>query len=78
MHAPAPAFCARVFARRYVDAASRIADLGQLTVAAGAYRSRSRFLAELVLDPPDRSTDLAGPPHLDDDWLTLMRSRERR
>jgi DNA helicase-2/ATP-dependent DNA helicase PcrA len=64
-------FCRRVFARRYFDAEARLADLAQLTVAAGATGSRSRFLAELTLDPPDRSTDLAGPPHLDDDWLTL-------
>jgi DNA helicase-2/ATP-dependent DNA helicase PcrA len=65
------AFCHSVFARRYPDFAARIADLGQLTVAAGAHTSRTRFLAELTLDPPDRTTDLAGPPHLDDDWLTL-------
>jgi DNA helicase-2/ATP-dependent DNA helicase PcrA len=64
-------FCRQVFARRYVDAPARLADLAQLEVAASATSSRSRFLAELTLDPPDRSTDLAGPPHLDDDWLTL-------
>jgi ATP-dependent exoDNAse (exonuclease V) beta subunit len=29
------------------------------------------FVAELVLDPPSSSGDLAGPPHLDDDWLVL-------
>ena len=34
-------------------------------------RSRSRFLAEITLDPPDRSADLAGKPHLDDDFLIL-------
>jgi DNA helicase-2/ATP-dependent DNA helicase PcrA len=65
------AFCTQVFARRYIDAEARLADLAQLTVAASASTSRSRFLAELTLDPPDASTDLAGPPHLDDDWLTL-------
>lgn len=64
-------FCRQVFARRYPDAAARLANLAQLTVAASGAASRSRFLAELALDPPDRSTDLAGPPHLDDDWLTL-------
>jgi DNA helicase-2/ATP-dependent DNA helicase PcrA len=35
------------------------------------YRSRSRFLAELTLDPPVSTSDLAGPPHLDDDYLIL-------
>jgi DNA helicase-2/ATP-dependent DNA helicase PcrA len=64
-------FCGQVFVRRYVDAEARLADLAQLAAAAAATSSRSRFLAELTLDPPDRSTDLAGPPHLDDDWLTL-------
>jgi DNA helicase-2/ATP-dependent DNA helicase PcrA len=29
------------------------------------------FVAELVLDPPSSSGDLAGPPHLDDDWIVL-------
>jgi DNA helicase-2/ATP-dependent DNA helicase PcrA len=65
------AFCRSSFLRRYPDAAARLADLAQLAAAARAYSVRSRFLTELVLDPPDRTTDLAGPPHLDDDWLTL-------
>lgn len=64
-------FCQRVLARKYDNSAPRLADLEQLRVAASAYRSRSRFLAELVLDPPERSGDLAGKPHLDDDYLTL-------
>ncbi len=34
-------------------------------------RRRSRFLAELTLDPPATTGDLAGPPHLDDDFLML-------
>jgi DNA helicase-2/ATP-dependent DNA helicase PcrA len=64
-------FCRSSFVRRYPDAPARLADLAQLGAAARAYTSRSRFLTELVLDPPERTTDLAGPPHLDDDWLTL-------
>ena len=64
-------FCTRVMARRYDNAPQRLADLDQLRIAASAYRSRSRFLAELTLDPPDRSADLAGKPHLDDDYLIL-------
>jgi DNA helicase-2/ATP-dependent DNA helicase PcrA len=35
------------------------------------YASRGRFLAELTLDPPASTGDLAGPPHLDDDFLVL-------
>ncbi len=34
-------------------------------------RPRAGFLAELTLDPPPPPSDLAGPPHLDDDWLIL-------
>ena len=33
--------------------------------------SLSRFLVELTLDPPAATGDLAGPPSLDDDVLTL-------
>ena len=29
------------------------------------------FVAELALDPPQSSSDLAGPPHLDEDYLVL-------
>ena len=64
-------FCRRVMVRKYDNSAQRVADLEQLHLTAGSYQSRSRFLTELVLDPPDRSADLAGKPHLDDDYLTL-------
>ncbi|HET7488651.1 MAG TPA: ATP-dependent helicase [Acidimicrobiales bacterium] len=64
--------CVPLFARRYPGTASvRLADLEHLRSLAGAYASRSRFLAELTLDPPSATSDLAGPPHLDDDWLVL-------
>ncbi|MBT5138008.1 MAG: ATP-dependent helicase [Acidimicrobiaceae bacterium] len=64
-------FCALVFPTRYDNAAARLADIDQLAASASAYTSRSRFLTELTLDPPNRTSDRAGPPHLDDDWLTL-------
>ncbi|MFT7597832.1 MAG: DNA helicase-2/ATP-dependent DNA helicase PcrA [Acidimicrobiales bacterium] len=64
-------FCALVFPSNYENAAARLADIEQLAATAGAYGSRSRFLTELTLDPPSKSSDRAGPPHLDDDWLTL-------
>ncbi len=64
--------CVPLFARRYPGTSSvRLADLEQLRAMATAYPSRSRFLAELTLDPPSATGDLAGPPHLDDDWLVL-------
>ena len=64
-------FCAMVFPARYDNAAARLADIEQLAASAAGYRSRSRFLTEMTLDPPSRTGDRAGPPHLDDDWLTL-------
>ena len=64
--------CVPLFARRYPGTASvRLADLEHLRSMATQYSSRSRFLAELTLDPPSATGDLAGPPHLDDDWLVL-------
>jgi DNA helicase-2/ATP-dependent DNA helicase PcrA len=57
--------------RLHEDAASRAADLAQLARIAAAYPSRERFLTELTLDPPDATSDEAGPPDRDDDWLVL-------
>lgn len=59
------------FDRRYDRAEVRAGDLVQLQVTAEAYSSRSRFLSELVLEPPASTGDLADEPHLDDDYLTL-------
>jgi DNA helicase-2/ATP-dependent DNA helicase PcrA len=64
-------FCALVFDRSYDDSAARLADLGQLAALAAEYGTRSRFLTEITLDPPASTSDLAGPPHLDDDYLIL-------
>ncbi len=64
-------FCSLVFGRSYDDSAARLADLEQLAALAGEYGTRSRFLTEITLDPPASTSDLAGPPHLDDDYLIL-------
>ncbi len=64
-------FCALVFERSYDDSAARLTDLGQLAALASEYATRSRFLTEITLDPPASTSDLAGPPHLDDDYLIL-------
>jgi len=64
-------FYAPLCTRTYPDAAARLGDLDQLTALAGAYDSRSRFVAELVLDPPASTSDLAVPPLLDEDYLIL-------
>jgi DNA helicase II / ATP-dependent DNA helicase PcrA len=57
--------------RRYEDAIQRQADLVQLVQIAATYPSRERFLTELTLDPPDATSDQAGPPLLDEDYLIL-------
>ncbi len=56
---------------RYPDGAIRMADLDQLVAAARESTRLSHFVSELALDPPQSSADLAGPPHLDDDYLVI-------
>jgi DNA helicase-2/ATP-dependent DNA helicase PcrA len=57
--------------RIHEDAALREADLVQLAQIASTYPSRERFLTELTLDPPDATSDEAGVPLLDEDYLIL-------
>jgi ATP-dependent DNA helicase UvrD/PcrA len=57
--------------RIHEDAAMREADLVQLAEIAATYPSRERFLTELTLDPPDATSDQAGVPLLDEDYLIL-------
>jgi DNA helicase-2/ATP-dependent DNA helicase PcrA len=56
---------------RYADAVVRIADLDRLVAAAATAPDLAAFVAELTLDPPASTGDLAGVPHLDEDYLTL-------
>jgi DNA helicase-2/ATP-dependent DNA helicase PcrA len=56
---------------RYDDWTTRIADLEALERIAGSFASRERFLTELALDPPDATSDEAGPPLRDEDYLIL-------
>ncbi|MFL5735898.1 MAG: ATP-dependent helicase [Actinomycetota bacterium] len=69
-------FLAPILARRYEGADARLRDLEQLEALAGEGGSgtgeRARFLADLTLDPPSSTEDLAGPPGLDDDYLILI------
>ncbi|MFC2068689.1 ATP-dependent helicase [Chloroflexota bacterium] len=46
-------------------------DIEYLSVLAAGYKSRRQFLADLMLDPPTSTGDLAGPPIKDEDWLVL-------
>jgi DNA helicase-2/ATP-dependent DNA helicase PcrA len=57
--------------RIHDDASTRRADLIQLEQIASGYPSRERFLTELTLDPPDATSDQAGVPVLDEDYLIL-------
>jgi DNA helicase-2/ATP-dependent DNA helicase PcrA len=56
---------------RYDDWAARRADLEALERIAASFASRERFLSELTLDPPDATSDEAGPPLRDEDYLIL-------
>jgi DNA helicase-2/ATP-dependent DNA helicase PcrA len=56
---------------RYPDGALRVQDLDQLVAAAHQATDPRHFVAELVLDPPSSSADIAQPPHLDEDYLTI-------
>ena len=55
----------------YEPAEPRLRDLDQLEHIAQRYQSRRAFLDDLVLDPPSSTSDFAGPPMRDEDWLVL-------
>jgi DNA helicase-2/ATP-dependent DNA helicase PcrA len=60
-----------LLARLHDNPQAREADLAQLAQVAQRYRSRGNFITDLTLDPPDSTSDLAGPPCKDEDWLVL-------
>ena len=62
---------APLISARYPDGAVRLTDLEQLVAAARESSDLGHFAAELALDPPQSSADLAGPPLLDEDYLVL-------
>ena len=76
-HAPADRAAAVVamlrplLIRRYPDHPVRLGDLDRLVAAAAAAPTLAEYVAGLTLDPPASTGDLAGPPHLDEDYLTL-------
>lgn len=57
--------------RLHDDAPVRAADLEQLAQLASGYGNRESFLAEITLDPPEATSDRAGPPLLDEDYVIL-------
>jgi DNA helicase-2/ATP-dependent DNA helicase PcrA len=57
--------------RLYDSAQVRAGDLLQLEKIAAQFTERSSFLTEMALDPPSATSDLAGAPYLDEDYLVL-------
>jgi len=64
-------FYAPILAKRYDHANLRERDLEQLEAVSSNFASRSQMLAELTLDPPASTQDLAGPPLKEEDFLIL-------
>ncbi len=64
-------FYAPLLEECYDDAAARLRDVEQIEQLAGRFKSRSQMLADLTLDPPASTEDLAGEPILDEDYLVL-------
>jgi DNA helicase-2/ATP-dependent DNA helicase PcrA len=60
-----------LFRRTYENPTVRLRDLDMLGQIASGYKTYSAFLTDLTLDPPTATSDLAGPPLLDDDYLIL-------
>ena len=57
--------------RLYEAAEVRMGDLVQLERIAATFEKRETFLTEMALDPPSATSDLAGTPLLDEDYLVL-------
>lgn len=64
-------FYAPLLERVHDHPRARQQDLEQLEGYASRFPDRAGFLAEVLLDPPSFTGELAGPPHLDEDYLIL-------
>ena len=64
-------FYAPLLEQKYDDAFVRMRDLEQLEQMASRFESRSQFLNDMTLDPPNSTQDFAADPLLDEDYLTL-------
>ncbi len=60
-----------LLAARFRDVAPRLNDLERLAATAATAVDFSSWLAGLALDPPASTSDFAGPPQLDDDYVTI-------
>lgn len=57
--------------KRFESADVRKRDLEQLEQISTNFQNRTAMLAELTLDPPTTTQDLAGPPLMEEDYLIL-------
>jgi DNA helicase-2/ATP-dependent DNA helicase PcrA len=55
----------------YDNAEARLTDLDALTAAAHGAARLSDVAADLTLEPPNSTGDLAGNPSIDEDWLVI-------
>jgi DNA helicase-2/ATP-dependent DNA helicase PcrA len=60
-----------ILEKRYDQCHVRARDLEQLQQISSNFPSRRDLLADLTLDPPTNTQDLAGPPLLEEDYLIL-------
>ncbi len=65
------AFYAPILKETYDHWKPRLRDLESLESLAARYQSRQEFLADLTLDPPSSTQDLAAEPFLDEDFVIL-------
>ncbi len=56
---------------RYDDARIRLGDIEQMQRIGATFASRTSFLTDLTLDPPNSTSDESGPAYKDDDYLIL-------
>jgi DNA helicase II / ATP-dependent DNA helicase PcrA len=64
-------FYDKLLKKTYDNPYARERDLISLEQIASGYTSRRKFLVDLQLDPPTSTSDLAGPPVKDEDYLIL-------
>jgi DNA helicase-2/ATP-dependent DNA helicase PcrA len=64
-------FYAPLLKAKYENSRERERDLEQLEVIAARFADRMQFIAEMTLDPPSSTQELAGDPVLDEDYLVL-------
>ena len=55
----------------YPDSGARLIDLDSVVAGAGKASRLSDVAADFALEPPRSTSDLAGQPTIDEDWLTI-------